>query len=114
MFSNRRCWRRETAFLPRLSNILPTGTLTPLLAVFTLVKKLRLVTAVATGLTALSLGFAAPVVADDRDLIPVCTGNDISLNSACRTADLSGTAQIVGVPAVSPGANPYVPLGPGD
>ena len=75
---------------------------------------LRFTTAVATGLTVLSLGFASPVFADNRDLIPVCTGNDISLNSACRTADPSGTAPIVGVPADSPGANPYVPLGPGD
>ena len=76
-------------------------------------KKLRLVTAVASGLTVLSLGFAAPGFADDRDLIPVCTGNDISLNSACRTADPQGTVRIVGGPTVSPGANPYVPLGPG-
>jgi len=78
---------------------------------------------------ALSLGLASPAVADDQYWVPVCTGNDIPMNSACRlggpqgtptsTSPADGTTWFVGgsaddLPAVSPGANPYVPLGVGN
>jgi hypothetical protein len=88
-------------------------------------KKITVAT-VAAGLTALSLGLAAPAIADDWDITPVATGNDTSLNTAYRdggpqgtpTPRVAGTTTITGAPAdvlpmASPGANPFVPLGPG-
>jgi len=78
---------------------------------------------------ALSLGLASPAVADDQYWVPVCTGNDIPMNSACRLGGPQGTplsAPKTGgitpfaggsageLPAVSPGANPYIPLGVGN
>jgi hypothetical protein len=78
---------------------------------------------------ALSLGLAGPAAADSQYYIPVCTGNDIPMNVACRTggaqgtptstSPADGTTWFVGgsaddLPAVSPGANPYVPLGVGN
>jgi hypothetical protein len=76
---------------------------------------------------AVSLGLAGQAVADDQYYVPVCTGNDIPMNSACRTGGPQGTAttltdggvQFSGGPAdqlptVSPGANPYIRLGVGN
>jgi hypothetical protein len=78
---------------------------------------------------ALSLGLASPAVADDQYWVPVCTGNDTPMNSACRwggpqgtpliTSLTDGTTWFVGgsaqeLPATSPGANPYIPLGAGN
>ncbi len=74
---------------------------------------------------ALSLGLAGPAVADSQYYIPVCTGNDIPMNSACRTGGPQGTPLTDGttgsvggsaddLPAASPGANPYIPLGVGN
>jgi hypothetical protein len=79
---------------------------------------------------ALSLGLASPAVADWQYWMPVCTGNDIPMNSACRWGGPQGTppsttpltdgaAWFVGgsadeLPATSPGANPYIPLGVGN
>jgi hypothetical protein len=74
---------------------------------------------------ALSLGLASPAVADDQYWVPVCTGNDIPINSACRLGGpqgtplsapkTDGTTSFAGeLPAVSPGANPYIPLGVGN
>jgi hypothetical protein len=86
------------------------------------------VMAVAAAAT-LSLGLASPAVADNRYYIPVCTGNDIPMNAACRvggpqgtpmTSSLTvGTSWFVGgsadeLPTASPGANPYIPLGVGN
>jgi hypothetical protein len=44
---------------------------------------------------ALSLGLAGPAVADSQYYIPVCTGNDIPMNNACRTGGPQGTPPIV-------------------
>jgi hypothetical protein len=76
---------------------------------------------------AVSLGLAGPAVADNQYYVPVCTGNDIPMNSACRTGGPQGTAttltdggvQFSGgpadqLPAVSPGANPYIRVGVGN
>jgi hypothetical protein len=78
---------------------------------------------------ALSLGLASPAVADNRYYIPVCTGNDIPMNAACRMGGpqgtpmssslTAGTTRFVGgstdeLPTASPGANPYIPLGVGN
>jgi hypothetical protein len=79
---------------------------------------------------ALSLGLAGPALADNQQYyVPVCTGNDIPMNSACRmggpqgtptiSSQYEGTGSIVGgpadqLPAVSPGANPYIPVGVGN
>jgi hypothetical protein len=78
---------------------------------------------------ALSLGLASPAAADDQYWVPVCTGNDIPMNSACRVGGPQGTplsaplpggargfvgGSAQGLPAVSPGANPYIPLGVGN
>jgi hypothetical protein len=86
------------------------------------------VMAVAAAAT-LSLGLASPAVADNRYYIPVCTGNDIPMNDACRMGGPQGTAMtssltagtswFVGgsadeLPTASPGANPYIPLGVGN
>jgi hypothetical protein len=83
----------------------------------------------AAGAAALSLGLASPAVADDQYWVPVCTGNDIPMNSHCRMGGPQGTplsAPLPGgatgfvgapadkMPAVSPGANPYIPLGVGN
>jgi len=40
----------------------------------------------------LSLGLAGAAVADSQYYIPVCTGNDIPMNSACRAGGPQGTA----------------------
>ncbi len=76
---------------------------------------------------AVSLGLASPALADNQYYIPVCTGNDIPMNSACRTGGPQGTATTLTdgavpfagsptdeVPAASPGANPYIPVGVGN
>jgi hypothetical protein len=68
---------------------------------------------------ALSLGLAGPAVADSQYYIPVCTGNDVPMNSACRMGGPQGTPTVSTLiegtgPAVSPGANPYIPLGVGN
>ena len=75
----------------------------------------------------LSLGLAGAAVADNQYYIPVCTGNDIPMNSACRTGGPQGTATTLTdgavrfaggpadeLPAASPGANPYIPVGVGN
>jgi hypothetical protein len=77
----------------------------------------------------LSLGLAGPAVADNRYYIPVCTGNDIPMNAACRmggpqgtpmsTSLTAGTTRFAGgladeLPTASPGANPYISLGVGN
>ena len=79
--------------------------------------------------TALSVGLASPALADSQYYIPVCTGNDVPTNSACRMGGPQGTPTastpldrnglFVGgladeLPAVSPGANPYIPVGVGN
>ena len=91
-------------------------------------KRFTFATIVGTGLTALSLGLAAPAIADDWDTTPVATGNDTSFNTAYRDGGpqgtptprvvAGGTATTAGgsvdeLPMASPGANPFVPLGPG-
>jgi hypothetical protein len=76
---------------------------------------------------AASLGLAGTAVADDQYYVQVCTGNDIPMNSACRTGGPQGTSstltdgavQFTGgpadeLPAASPGANPYIPVGVGN
>jgi len=76
---------------------------------------------------ALSVGLASPALADSQYYFPVCTGNDVPMNSACRMGGPQGTATtpidrnglLVGgladeLPAVSPGANPYIPVGVGN
>lgn len=82
-------------------------------------------TVVTAGLTALSLGLAAPAVADGWDSTPVASGNDTPFNTPYRQGGPQGTptaqaqpSAISGGPAdqlpkASPGANPFVPLGPG-
>jgi hypothetical protein len=72
---------------------------------------------------------AGPAVADSQYYIPVCTGNGIPMNSACRMGGsqgtpttstlIDGTRPFVGGPAdelppASPRANPYIPLGVGN
>jgi hypothetical protein len=84
---------------------------------------------VAAGAMALSVGLAGPAVADYQYWVPVCTGNDTPMNNACRTGGPqsnpldsplnAGTGQFVGgsadeLPAISPGADPYIPIGVGD
>jgi hypothetical protein len=83
----------------------------------------------AAGAMALSVGLAGPAVADYQYWVPVCTGNDTPMNSACRwggpqgtpisTSLTDGTTWYVGgsadkLPAVSSGANPYIPIGVGN
>jgi hypothetical protein len=83
----------------------------------------------AAGAMALSVGLAGPAVADYQYWVPVCTGNDTPMNNACRTGGPqgtpldsplnAGTGQFVGgpadkLPAVSSGANPYIPIGVGN
>jgi hypothetical protein len=85
---------------------------------------------------ALSVGLACPAFADDaryypndNPYLPVCTGNEIPANSACRiespqgsplsSTPTAGTLDFSGgpadeLPAVSPGANPYIPIGVGN
>jgi len=69
---------------------------------------------------ALSLGLASPAFADNQYYIPVCTGNDVPMNSACRMGGPQGTPTTSNLtdrnelPAVSPRANPYIPLGVGN
>jgi hypothetical protein len=76
---------------------------------------------------AASLGLAGPAAADDQYYVQVCTGNDIPMNSACRAGGFQGTSSTpidVAVPfaggpadqlpAVSPGANPYIRIGVGN
>jgi hypothetical protein len=68
---------------------------------------------------ALSLGLAGPSVADSQYYIPVCTGNDVPMNSACRMGGPQGTPTTSTLidrtgPVVSPGANPYIPIGVGN
>ena len=78
---------------------------------------------------AVSLGLASPAVADYQYYAPVCTGNDIPMNSACvaggpqgtptSSSFTSGGVQFSGGPAdqlptVSPGANPYIRVGVGN
>ena len=80
----------------------------------------------AAGAMALSMGLASPAVADNQYYVPVCTGNDTPTNNPCRTGGPQGTVidspltygtvQIAGgpadeLPALSPGANPYIPIG---
>jgi hypothetical protein len=82
----------------------------------------------------LSVGLASPAFADDapylpdaNSYMPVCTGNEIPTNSHCRTggpqgthlSPSAGTLQFTGgpadeLPAVSAGANPYIPIGVGN
>jgi hypothetical protein len=84
----------------------------------------------------LSVGLASPAFADNTPYYPnadsylrVCSGNEIPTNSHCRTggpqgtplrsAPNAGTLQFTGgtadeLPAVSPGANPYIPIGVGN
>jgi len=83
----------------------------------------------AAGAIALSLGLASTAVADFQYWVPVCTGNAIPINAACRnggpqgtpvdSAATAGPGQVSGspadaLPAVSAGANPYVPIGVGN
>ena len=85
--------------------------------------------AVMAAAAALSLGLAGPAAADNQYYAPVCTGNDIPSNSACHMGGPQGTAtspSLTGrnvpfaggpadaLPSVSPGANPYIPLGAGN
>jgi len=96
-------------------------------------KKLTFATIATSGLAALSLGLAAPAVADGWDSTPVATGNDTSLHTGYRSGGPqgsplpprlagglgTGTVTIAGGPAdelplTSPGANPYLPLGVGN
>ena len=95
-------------------------------------KTIGFATVAATGVAALSLGLAAPALADGWDSLPVNSGNDTSLNTGYRDGGPQGTplppsaaggsgggpVRINGGPAdelpmTSPGANPYVPLGVG-
>lgn len=75
---------------------------------------------VAAGAVALSIGLTGPAVADYQYWVPVCTGNDTPMNNACRTGGPQGTPLDsplnagTGLPAVSPGANPYIPIGVGN
>ena len=78
---------------------------------------------------AMSLGLASPAVADDTYYAPICTGNDIPMNSACVLGGPQGTptsssftpgaGQFSGAPAdqlpsASAGANPYIQIGVGN
>ena len=49
--------------------------------------------AVASGAAALTWGLASPAAAaaDNQYYIPVCTGNDIPMNSGCRVGGPQGT-----------------------
>jgi hypothetical protein len=89
-------------------------------------KKITVSTIATAGLAAVSLGLASPALADGSDSVPVATGNDTSLNTPYRTGgpqgtpipSASATVTVTGgpadqLPAASPGANPFVPLGPG-
>ena len=91
-------------------------------------KKITVATIAAAGLAAVSIGLASPAAADGSDSVPVATGNDTPLNTPYRSggpqgtpippAAASGTVTVTGgpadqLPAASPGANPFVPLGPG-
>ena len=85
--------------------------------------------AAAGGAAALSLGLAGPAVADYQYWMPVCTGNDIPMNSNCRAGGPQGTplsgplpdgntwsagGSAGQLPVASPGANPYIPVGVGN
>ena len=76
---------------------------------------------------AVSVGLAGPAVADNQYYVPVCTGNDIPMNSACRIGGPQGTETTLPdgaepftgdpadeLPAASPGANPCIRVGAGN
>jgi hypothetical protein len=71
---------------------------------------------------ALSLGLASPAVADWQYWVRVCTGNDTPMDNACRTGGPQGTplsgpaagGSAEKLPAVNPGANPYIAVGVGN
>jgi hypothetical protein len=81
----------------------------------------------AAGVVAVSVGLAAPAMADGWDSFPVNSGNDTSVNTGYRDGGPQGTPlpssagsemSFNGGPAdefpmTSPGANPYVPIGVG-
>jgi hypothetical protein len=81
--------------------------------------KTAMTTAIAGVMVVSGLFLAAPAVADGQDLVPVASGNDNSLNTGYRDSTTAPThIGIAGAPAdelppTYPGANPYVPLGPG-
>lgn len=68
--------------------------------------------AVATGVAALSIALVAPAAADGWDSTPVGPGNPQGMQPQATRSSFTG-APADQVPNTSPGANPYVPLGPG-
>ena len=67
---------------------------------------------VATGVAALSIALAAPAAADGWDSTPIAPGSPQGTQPQATRSSFTG-APADQVPATSPGANPYVPLGPG-
>ena len=68
--------------------------------------------AAATAVAALSITLAAPAAADGWDSTPIAPGNPRGTQPQATRSSFTG-APADQVPAASPGANPYVPLGPG-